>query len=299
MDIVASSKQIPSPSKRANDFNMEHFRIRRTATVGIVLVCLLLYVPRLPAAIANSTIPHKARVLIYINLIPPTVMILIVALEYFLSKKLGPKIIRYATIFDVALLAAFTADWIIILLASLDKIQKEDPVCFQVGALFGFISFSWRALMVTLLVQNWLLKIIPLAATACLTIGYAIYYSPHTILFTLLSGITQLIIMIIIIYTDDKVKWRMLWANIQKDKWMQVNNFILNSIPENIIILDVSGETKFISDSCQSFVKSCHLSLDIKEFFNNVRELHQQKCEPHNDTGVTMATVSVFIFLKF
>ena len=58
---------------------------------------------------------------------------------------------------------------------------------------------------------------------------------------------------------------------------MQVNNFILNNIPENIMILDVAGQVKFISDYCKSFMEKCHHSLDTTEFFGNIRDLQQQK----------------------
>ncbi len=68
----------------------------------------------------------------------------------------------------------------------------------------------------------------------------------------------------------------MILANIQKDRWMQVNNFILNSLPENIMVLDMNGDVKFISDYFQNFIKKCNLPADAKEFFKKVQDLVQQ-----------------------
>jgi len=120
--------------------------------------------------------------------------------------------------------------------------------------------------------------------------GFAIYHSPQTIKLSLFYSITQLMNLIIIIYCEDRVKWKMVWANIQKDKWTQVNNFILDSLPENIMILDLAGEAKFISEYCKSFLEKCHLSLDAKEFFKKVQDFHRQQYDP--DPPNSVATVN-------
>ena len=143
--------------------------------------------------------------------------------------------------------------------------------------------------MVTLIVQKWQLKIIAPVVAICVATGYAIHYTAGTILYLMLAAGTQLFNVIIIIYCEDKVKWKMVWANIQQEKWMQVNNFILNSIPENIMILDLSGEAKFISEYCKAFIKKCHLPVDnTKDFFKKVRDLqHQYEPDPQSP-AVTM-----------
>jgi len=103
-------------------------------------------------------------------------------------------------------------------------------------------------LLVTLIVQKWQLKIIVPAIAVVISTGYAIHYITGTIVFTMVTAVTQILNIIIIVYFEDKVKWKMVSANIQKDKWMQVNNFILDSLPENIMILGTNGEAKFISE---------------------------------------------------
>jgi len=143
-----------------------------------------------------------------------------------------------------------------------------------------FSSFSWRTLVVILIVQKWYLKIIaPIIATSLIT-GYAIYYTPESAIFYLAKTASQLISVVLIISCEDKMKWKLIKANVEQEKWMPVNNFILNNIPENIIILDLSGEIKFTSDYCKASMKKCHLSLETKDFTNKIRDLNQQQYEP-------------------
>ena len=75
--------------------------------------------------------------------------------------------------------------------------------------------------------------------------------------------------------------------NAQQEMWTQINQFVLNNIPENIIILDLSGEVNFISDYCQSFMQKSHLSQNTREFFVNIIELYQQpETEPSSPSHV-------------
>jgi len=98
-------------------------------------------------------------------------------------------------------------DWIIILTVSLNELQKNNTACFQIAAVFGFTSFSWRTLMVTLIVPKWQLKIIaPVTALAVVT-GYVLHYTSGNVVNVLLSAGTQFFDVIIIIYCEDKVKW--------------------------------------------------------------------------------------------
>jgi signal transduction histidine kinase len=124
------------------------------------------------------------------------------------------------------------------------------------------------------------LKIIPPIIAIAVSAGYAIHYFPAAAISTLTTAGLQLFNIILIIYCEDKVKWKLMWANIQKEKWMQVNDFILNSIPENIIMLDLHGETKFISEYCKLFMEKCDLSLETKDFFKKIQDLKQQQYEP-------------------
>ncbi len=150
--------------------------------------------------------------------------------------------------------------------------------------------------MVTIIVEKWYIKILPPGIALSIATGYVIYYSPKTILYTLLGSISQLLSILIIIYCEDKVKWKMIRALIQKERWMQVNNFILNSLPENIMVLDIAGETKFMSEYFLSFMRKCHLPLETPEFFKKVQDLHQQQQQSEVNPQSPSAAVIKKIF---
>jgi len=84
------------------------------------------------------------------------------------------------------------------------------------------------------------------------------------------------------------------WANIQHEKWIEVNKFILSNIPENIMILDFAGQTKFISEYCKDFMEKCQLSLDNKDLFKKIRELQEQP-DPDPFSRVTLI-IRVYLF---
>jgi len=98
-------------------------------------------------------------------------MIVIISLEYFLFKKKGQYVIKYSNLVDLTLLVLFIGDWISFLLSSLYKMEQMNPPSFKLPALLGFAAFSWRTLLVTLLVQKWQLKIIAPVMATCLVIA--------------------------------------------------------------------------------------------------------------------------------
>jgi len=186
---------------------------------------------------------------------------------------------KYTNLCDIILLLLFTAEWVVSLIASLLKIDNTNPPCFQVMGFYGFTHFSWRTLLVTLIVQSWELKIIAPAIATAVATGYAIHYVPKDVGINLARGSFQLFNIVIIMYCEDKIKWRMIWKNLCQEKWMQVNNFILNNIPENIMILDMRGELKFVSDYCKEFMKKCGGEISSKELFKKIVSLQQLQYE--------------------
>ena len=95
--------------------------------------------------------------------------------------------------------------------------------------------------------------------------------------------------IVLIIYCEDKIKWRMIWTNLHREKWVQVNNFILNNIPENTMILSFKGKTKFISDHCKVFMEKCDSSsCDTKDLFSKIRNLKVHKDEPDFRSSTTV-----------
>ena len=74
-------------------------------------------------------------------------------LLYFLSKKFGSSILRFSQIVDLLFLALFIGDWATGGISFLLKTQEPDPPLFSASALYVFISFAWRALLLTLIVH--------------------------------------------------------------------------------------------------------------------------------------------------
>jgi len=202
-------------------------------------------------------------------------MILIIAAEYLLLKRKGLKIAKYSNLVDFAPLFLFTVDWSVTLVGSLSKIEKIDPPTFLVTAIYGFTNFSWKTLLIILIVQKLQLRIIPPVVASIISAVYCNIYNPSGLVVNIIRNVFQIFNIVLIIYCEDKIQWKMIWTNMKQEKWMQVNNFILNNIPENIMILDLSGEFKFISDYYKSFMDKCNLIPNTKEFFDKLRDLHQ------------------------
>jgi len=297
----------PSTKRKANEAKFELFHIRLTARLCIGFACFVYFLSRL-ATIKGIIRDHSSsRYINRLALVFTPIITLIVITEYLLFKKKGRKILKYSQVIDLLILLLFTADWILGLISIFTRAQEDrnspspgsgSMVWFQVTALYEFASFAWRALLVTLIVQKWQLKIIPPAAAIITATVYAIYFDPKPVHVYLIRFAAQLFNTVFIIYCEDRIKWRMIWTTIQQEKWMQVNNFILNNIPENIMILDVTGQVKFISDYCKSFMEKYNLSVDTKELFSRVRDLQPQQCEitDPSDLGRQTVTFSKILF---
>jgi len=74
---------------------------------------------------------------------------------------------------------------------------------------------------------------------------------------------------------------------VEQENWMQVNNFILDSIPENVMILDFAGEARFTSEYCKPFMERYNFSVNTRDFFKKVKDL-QQQYEPENIRASTV-----------
>ena len=118
------------------------------------------------------------------------------------------------------------------------------------------------------MVQNLKLRVIAPTIAVGMVMGHEISFTPHKAFYILLTGIVQAIIVIVLFYFEDKMNWRMVLTNLQQEKWMPINDFILNNIPENIMILDIDGETRFISDYCKSFFALFNFRLILKPYLS-------------------------------
>ena len=259
---------------------MELYRARFAGKLCIAFICVVQYLPRILLIVRVASLKHKLEITNLISLFVIAMMILLILIEYIIFKRIGPRIVKYTNMIDITLLILYTADWVLILMSSLRAIRPTVPPTFEIMAFYGFTMFAWRALLVTLIVQKWWLKIIPPSVATIVAGVYGVIYLPGDLFGDLVRSGFQLFNVIIILYCEDKIKWRMIWSSLQKDKWIQVNNFILNNIPENIMILDFGGKAKFTSEYCKSFLKRCHLYDDgggnVEDLLGRVRDLHEQ-----------------------
>jgi len=92
---------------------------------------------------------------------------------------------RFSLRVDIILLILFIGDWTTGVVSYLLSTETKDPPLFSVPALYGFIGFAWRALLVTLIVQKWQLKIIVPVVVSLVT---TMYYDLKHFYFYLIRG---------------------------------------------------------------------------------------------------------------
>jgi len=146
--------------------------------------------------------------------------------------------------------------------------------------------------------------VIPPTAAVSVAIGYAVHYVPENTIQTLLRGTPQMIYLVIFVYFLDRIKWKEVFTNVQQERWMKINDFILNNIPENIVILELGGgQVRFVSDYCRVFMKKVQLSSDPKELFKRIKDLYRQPDENEKDSslpsGVVRSSILLFFLLFF
>jgi len=279
------------PSSQTNlkhkDMESEAFSARLTARLCVIFIALTQAGLRFLVVFAQPGLSQTSKVS-YLASVPFLITIsAIVAVEYAFYKKKGPKIAKYSQIVDALFFIIFTAEWVFTLMGALTKVSDTDPPSYSVTAIFGFTAFSWRTLLQSIITQHWQLKVIPPTAALGLTMGYVVYYDPSQTFFTLVRGILQVLYTIVLFYFEDKIKLRMFLTNVQQEKWMKINEFILNNIPENIIIFDRNGETKFSNDYCRSFLEKYNSAVEnnIQKFFALIKDFHQQQSESESQNA--------------
>ena len=251
-----------------HDINIDRFKTRLTAKCCVVLVSLVQIIIRI-VILTTVYLTPKVRTLYIVTLPLLVTTALIVLFEYFLFRRIGPKVMNYSRYIDVVLLLIFTAEWMVTISITLNVLAVSDHPCFPPASAFAFATFGWRILFLLFLIQGWKLIIIPPTIVMGLMMGYALYYvesapgSPSTKMIFLL-GIPAMLYTILMLYFMDKIKWKEVFNSNQQERWVQINEFVLNNIPENIVILDLGGRVSFASNYCKAFMQAAHLSENPK-----------------------------------
>jgi len=203
-------------------------------------------------------------------------LIAIVLSEALLYKKLGTRILKYANFISAFFFLVATAEWLITLYAGLLKsIQIGTVHGYNVPAIFGFTSFSWRIMMQAFIVQTWYLRSVAPTAAYLMTIGYGLHLTPKWTAMILVRGLLQIVYVICIWYFEQKINLKLLLSNLRQEKWLEVNQFILNNVPEKIAILDWDGQVKFMSDYLKTFIDKYDFASGFSTLCKEIKDLEQ------------------------
>jgi len=266
-----------------HDFNIERFKSRLTAKSCVIYIIAIQIVVRVIGLFVQGKLSTASKISYIIGLPLNVLTALVVCFEYFLYRRIGPRVMNYSRLIDIILLIIYTTEWIATLCISLTGFGNMNPPALAVTSIFNFASFGWRILFFQFLIQGWKLISIPPIIATCVMIGFALHYSPTGPKLVLLFGIPPAIYTVIMLYFLDKVKWREVFTNTHQERWMHINQFVLNNIPENIVILDIGGQVNFVSDYCKVFMKKLRLSQDPKELFSLISDLSQQQSEAESE----------------
>jgi len=276
-----------SQKNRNHDFNIERFKTRLTAKSCVIFVTVTQIFVRLILIFCESGLKIQTQLLTIISLVPLTLMALIICLEFFLYKKIGPRVMNYSHIIDLILLILFTAEWILITCVPMTRLPRTPIPLLPIATIFVYTGFQWKTIFLLFLVQDWKLLIIPPTVVLSITMAFVARYALTSDIFIVLRGLPQIVYTILVLYLLDKTKWKEILINAQQERWIKINDFILNNLPENIVILELGGAVTFMSDYCKAFMQRAHLSQNPQDLFTNIKELYlQPETEPSSPETV-------------
>jgi len=225
-------------------------------------------------------------------------VIVIVLGEALLYKKIGIKILKYTRYISALFFLVATAEWMVTLYAAVVRsITCGTQAGYNVPSIFGFTSFSWRIMMQIFIVQRWCLRIIAPTFAYGMVMGYGIHVVPQSTGVILVRGLLQVAYIIMIFYFEQKINFKLLFTTLHQEKWLKMNEFILNNVPEKIAILDLNGTVKFISEYFKLFMEKCGFPDDLNSLCKQIKDLQQHY---ENDMlSVSGPVNSIFFYSLF
>lgn len=281
-----------SPTKNPRT-ELRHFRIRIMARLLVLFIAITQLGQRLYMAFALDDLSHPSAE-VYLRTLPFLgAMSAIVLIEYLIYRRIGSRILKYSTYVDILFTLVFTAEWLTVMYAALIQVKDGDSTCYGVSAIFSFTSFSWRTLIQGIISQHWQFKVFPPVCVYALSMWFAIDNTEGVTQFILIRGLLQTIYVFLIFYFENKINFKLMLFNLEHKKWVQINEFIFNNIPENIAIFDLEGRTQFISGYFKEFMGKHSHSHDINQFMKIIMDLHLQE-----ETSPASLKVSAYHTLK-
>ena len=88
-----------------------------------------------------------------------------------------------------------------------------------------------------------------------------------------LGGWYRYYTIVLFYFFDDKISLKLLLTSIKQEQWVQINEFILNNIPEKIAILDLEGGVKYTSEFLKQFTREYGLQGSLTMLFSEIKGL--------------------------
>lgn len=277
--------------------NVRYFRIRIITRLLAIFIFMTLALQRLIIYFTKINIVEISDEYFWISLPLMLVLTLIIIAKYALYRRIGTRIFRYTILIDLAFTVIFMVDWVILLRRHLDQSESGD-YRYSLASIVSLLGFSWRTLVQILMAQHWIFKIIPSLCAYIYVISFAVMHQPDFASYILLVGIFQVLYVVLIFYFDHKVHFRLLIGNLKQEQWLHLNEFILNNIPENIVIMDVNGTCKFINEHFKKMMTLRNRSVDPKQFFKKIKNL-QRQVHLEDISAVKESTLVIHIFNFF
>lgn len=271
------TKTTPSSYNQADIYTIKHFRARLTAQLIVVVISLTVFGQRVAAIIADHEMGSPLIKGLLISLPFQIALCLVVIAKYILYRIFGSRIFKYSCILDVIFCLVFTADWMVLINGQLHQSQSDGKYMYSITAVLGFTTVAWRTLVQILITQQWQFRGFPIICVFTYIMWFAVANEPAMTGFILSRGILIVLYIILIFYYEHKINFTMVMGSIQQQQWLQLNEFILDNIPENIAIMDLNGKSNFINENFRKLIR-LHSGFDeINQFLKSVKKIKRQR----------------------
>jgi len=273
MQLVENRSYLANITGKSTSTKIERYKNQLHLRLCALLIFIVQGGLRLYALLMAQT-ESRLAIIIYITTFVLLLLIMIlITMEYVLYKHLKYKTLKYSKVIDGIFFVFFLAEWVATITLPLADFDFREGSTLKIHAIWTYAAFGWRILLQNFIIHRWYLKIItPLLANAVL-VGLGTYYEADVATYILLRGISHTLFIALILYFDNKVSLGLMLTNLHQAQWIQVSEFILDHLPENLAIFDLNGETQYLSAYLLEFMRKSKCADDVEKFFENIHDL--------------------------
>lgn len=259
---------------KTRNIQLEQFKARLFARICFIFIFLTQMAQRIYLnVVKSSNRPDLRR--IYVATIPCSAMLIfIIIIEFLAYKKLKSKVLKYTNLLNWMFFLVFTAEWLVSLYGGLTSFYHTPFPYYTLTAPIFFTSFAWRTQLQNFIFQRWYFKIICPTCAYIMSLVVLARDDLAEISDTLFRGLLQISYLIVIFYFEEKVSFRLLLTSVHQENWIEVNEFVLDSISEKIAIFQVGGDMKYCSEYLKRFTKRFGRKNDIDIPLSNITTVH-------------------------